>query len=181
VGLLTFAKGYNDLIKVANEILNELENVEFIFVGERMEKETNIFYNQLTGEKLNIEKFISLNHERVKYYQKLYGKDKLRIYEISDIFVLPTYSEGFSMAILEALVSGLVVITTPVGANRDIIKHYENGILVMPGDLKSLKESIVLLLKDKELRERISKNAREFALKNFHPNIVREKFEKILL
>ncbi|MEO0224460.1 MAG: glycosyltransferase, partial [candidate division WOR-3 bacterium] len=138
VGLLTYAKGYNDLLNVAVKILNEFKEVEFIFLGERMEKETNIFYNQITGEKLNIEPFFQINHPRVKYIQRAFGYDKLKIYETCDIFVLPSYSEGFSMAVLEAMVSGLAVITTPVGANKDIINHLENGILINPGDKEML-------------------------------------------
>ncbi|MEO0197395.1 MAG: glycosyltransferase family 4 protein [candidate division WOR-3 bacterium] len=179
LGLLTFAKGYNDLVKVAKEILSEFENVEFIFVGERMKTETNIFYNQLTKEKLKIEPYIELNHKNVKYIKNVYGEEKKRIYEVCDIFVLPSYSEGFSMAILEAMVSGLAVITTPVGANKDIIKNFENGILIEPGNLTQLKNSIILLLKDKNLREKLSKNARNFAINNFHPEIVRKKLERI--
>lgn len=179
LGLLTYAKGYNDLIKVASEILEEFENIEFIIVGERMERETNVFYNQLTGEKIKEEPFIKLEHPRVKYIGSVYDEDKLRIFEISDIFVLPSYSEGFSLSILEAMVSGLAIITTPVGANRDIIKNYENGILIEPGNLKQLKEAIILLLKNKELRTKISENAKLFAIKNFHPSKIKSDFERI--
>ncbi len=178
---LRFIKGYNDLIKVAREILNEYDNVYFVFVGESMERETNVFYNDLTGEKLNIEPYVELNHPNVKYIRRVYGEEKKKIFETSDIFVLPSYSEGFSMSILEAMVSGLAIITTPVGANGDIIKNYENGILIMPGDLKALKEAIILLLKDESLRLKLSRNARDFALNNFHPDIVREKLEEIFL
>jgi glycosyltransferase involved in cell wall biosynthesis len=181
VGLLTYAKGYNDLLKVAIKILNEFNEIEFIFLGERMEKETNIFYNQITGEKLNIEPFFEIKHPRITYISQAFGYEKLRIYEISDIFVLPSYSEGFSMAVLEAMVSGLAVITTPVGANKDIIKHLENGILINPGDRESLYHYIKLLILDKNLREKISKNARKFAIENFHPDIVRKKFLEIAL
>ncbi len=180
LGLLTYAKGYNDLIKVAKEILEEFD-VNFIFVGERMKSETNIFYNQITGEKLNIEPYVELHHPNVKYIRRVYGEEKKRIFEISDIFVLPSYSEGFSMSILEAMVSGLAIITTPVGANVDIIKNFENGILIMPGDLKALKEAIVLLLKDESLRLKLSRNARNFAIENFHPNKIRKKLEEIFL
>ncbi len=180
VGLLTYAKGYNDLLNVAIKILNEFNEVEFIFLGEKMKKETNIFYNQITGEKLNIEPFFEINHPRVRYIKRAFGYEKLRIYEICDIFVLPSYSEGFSMAVLEAMVSGLAVITTPVGANKDIIKHLENGILINPGDKEMLYYYIKLLLLDKNVREKISKNARKFAIENFHPDIVRKKFLEII-
>lgn len=181
LGILTFAKGYNDLVKVAEEILSEFENVEFIFVGEKMKTETNIFYNQLTGEKLKLEPFLELNHKNVKYISRVYGERKKEIFEMCDIFVLPSYSEGFSMAILEAMISGLAIITTPVGANRDFIINFENGILVEPGNLKQIKQALILLLKDEDLRKKLSKNARKFAMENFHPDIVRKKLEKILV
>ena len=181
VGLLTYAKGYNDLLDVSIKILNEFNEVEFIFLGERMEKETNIFYNQITGEKLNLEPFFQISHPRLKYIKRAFGYEKLKVYETCDIFVLPSYSEGFSMALLEAMVSGLAVITTPVGANKEIIRHLENGILINPGDREMLYYYIKLLLLDKSLREKISKNARKFAIENFHPDIIRKKFLEIIL
>jgi glycosyltransferase involved in cell wall biosynthesis len=79
------------------------------------------------------------------------------------------------------MVSGLAVITTPVGANKEIIRHLENGILINPGDREMLYYYIKLLLLDKSLREKISKNARKFAIENFHPDIIRKKFLEIIL
>ena len=62
---------------------------------------------------------------------------------------------------------GKPVICTPVGAHKDIIKDGENGFLIKPGDIDNLAEKICFLLKDKELRERISQTNYIYVRNNF--------------
>lgn len=64
----------------------------------------------------------------------------------SDIFVLPSYNEGLPMALLEAMVCGLAVVTTPVGGIPEVVRHGENGILVDPGDVAGLTGALSTLL-----------------------------------
>ncbi len=180
VGLLTTAKGYHHVVNVARRMLDEYDEIEFIFLGERMREETNIFYDQLTGRRIEHKPFVKLEHERVIYIERAIGEDKKRIYERSSIFVLPSYSEGFSMAVLEAMASALAIITTPVGANRDILKHMENSILIPTGDEESLYTYMKLLVEDSKLRRKLGENARKTALENFHPDKVRKMLERIL-
>jgi len=72
----------------------------------------------------------------------------------SDIFLLPTYSEGFSIALLEAMAMGLPIITTPVGANKDMIGN-DGGILVRCKNISDITTAINKL-KDQSYRENIS-------------------------
>lgn len=74
----------------------------------------------------------------------------------TDIFVLPSYSEGLSMAVLEAFASGTAVIATPVNAMTEVIEHGRNGLLVPPGDVDALCEALTLLLDDHDLRRRLA-------------------------
>jgi L-malate glycosyltransferase len=62
----------------------------------------------------------------------------------SDVFLLPSYTEGFSNAILEAMALGLPIITTPVGANEDMIENM-GGLIVEVGDSSSIVKAIVEL------------------------------------
>lgn len=59
----------------------------------------------------------------------------------SDVFLLPTYTEGFSNALLEAMAMGLPIITTPVGANEDMIENM-GGLIVEVGDSGSIVQAI---------------------------------------
>jgi glycosyltransferase involved in cell wall biosynthesis len=73
----------------------------------------------------------------------------------TDIFVLPSFSEGLPMAILEAFARGVAVIATPVNAIVDVVQHDRNGLLVTPGDVDALTSALDGLLGDEELRLRL--------------------------
>ena len=60
--------------------------------------------------------------------------DLLRLYQASDVFVLPTMADCFSNASIEAMAVGLPVITTNMGGIPDIVEHGKTGLLVEPGD-----------------------------------------------
>ena len=78
-----------------------------------------------------------------------------------DIFVLPSHYECFSIAVLEAMSSGAAVVTTPVGALPDAIKHEETGLLVPPRDEVALASAIVQLVSDAGMRRRLAKAAQD--------------------
>ncbi len=72
-----------------------------------------------------------------------------------DIFVLPTYTEGFPNVILESMACGCAIVTTPVGAISEMLeeengKHY--GIMVTPKKIKSLKDGIEAMLNNETLK-----------------------------
>lgn len=88
------------------------------------------------------------------------GKEALiKEYEKADIFVLPSYREGFGQVILEAMSFGLPMITSRVGAIPELIDHMKNGILVDAGNSGQIMEKIKLLCADKNLTDKISKEA----------------------
>jgi len=87
-----------------------------------------------------------------------------------DLFVLPSFYEGFPVTILEALSSGLPVIASAVNGITEIIEDRENGILVEPGQTEALAKAIELIIDNNDLRRRVIKNGRrsveeEFSLK----------------
>jgi glycosyltransferase involved in cell wall biosynthesis len=77
----------------------------------------------------------------------------------SDIFVLPSRSEGISNALLEALAHGLPCIVTDIAGNNDVIRHGENGLLVQPDNDNDLAAAIASLATDQKLRERLGREA----------------------
>jgi glycosyltransferase involved in cell wall biosynthesis len=77
----------------------------------------------------------------------------------SDIFVLPSFSEGLPMAILEAFAWGVPVVATPVGSIPEIIDHESNGLLVPAGDVDALERALRRLVQDVGLRERLGEAA----------------------
>jgi glycosyltransferase involved in cell wall biosynthesis len=75
-----------------------------------------------------------------------------RLLESTDIFVLPSLSEGLPMAILEAFSYGIAVVATPVNAIPDVVGHERNGLLVPVRDLDALVAALTRLMDDAELR-----------------------------
>jgi glycosyltransferase involved in cell wall biosynthesis len=81
--------------------------------------------------------------------------------------VLPSHAEGLAMAVLEGLSHGLAVITTPVGAHAEVIEPEISGLLVPPGDVKALAESLCRVIEDLDLRTRLQQGARRRFLEKF--------------
>jgi glycosyltransferase involved in cell wall biosynthesis len=183
-GHLTTAKGYTDIVKVIPNVASKFPEVKFMFCGNIKRGEPGVKYNQLTGERIiyedpfEVESQI-LNSKFKKNYENLgivSGDNKLNLIRQSWLFILPSYSEGFSRSILESMAAGLPIITTPVGANKDVIITNYNGILVNPGDLKSIEENIIRILKDQDLRKKLSDNGKSTFENEFEESKVVKKY-----
>ncbi len=85
--------------------------------------------------------------------------DVPRVYHEGDIFVSPTYAEGFSNTILEAMASGLPVVSTRTVGVVDCLRDGENGLLVLPGDIDALTRALARVLDDAPLRARLASYA----------------------
>jgi glycosyltransferase involved in cell wall biosynthesis len=81
--------------------------------------------------------------------------DAPAVYRRGSVFVSPTYSEGFSNTVLEAMACGLPVVSTRVVGVVDCLRDGENGLLVEPGDPPALAAALDRLLTDRELYTRI--------------------------
>ncbi len=79
-----------------------------------------------------------------------------RLLAESAIFVLPSYSEGLPMALLEAMSNGVVPVTMAVGAIPEVVTDGVNGLLVTPGDPGQVAEALQSLIVDAELRNRLA-------------------------
>jgi len=88
-----------------------------------------------------------------------------------DVFVLPSFAEGTSKSVIEAMAHGLPIITTTVGGLPDLLTP-DAGILVPPGDTAALAGAMQRLASDPALRERMGRAARERYLKLFAPDAV---------
>ena len=83
------------------------------------------------------------------------GAQKDALLARATIFVLPSYFEGLPIGVLEAMISGIPVVATPVGGIPEALGD-EAGLLVPPGDVAALAAALAALLRDSSLRERMA-------------------------
>ena len=88
-----------------------------------------------------------------------------------DVFVLPSFAEGTSKSVIEAMAHGLPIITTNVGGSPDLLTPGA-GILVPPGDSAALADAMQSLAADPALRRQMGQVARDRYLKLFAPDAV---------
>lgn len=81
------------------------------------------------------------------------------VYAMGDVFVSPTHAEGFSNTILEAMASGLPVVSCRAVGVMDCLRHEENGLMTEPGDVPALAESLARIVTDGALRRRLAEAA----------------------
>ena len=98
---------------------------------------------------------------------------------VIDIFVMPSYREGFGLANIEASAMGLPVVSTRIPGCVDSVKDGQTGLLVPPKDAERLAEAIELYLDDPELRRTHGQAGRQRALRDFRPeSIWQDLFEE---
>ncbi len=109
------------------------------------------------------------------------NRDDVQLWMSSfDLFCLPSYAnEGVPQALMQAMACGLPVITTPVGAIGEIVKHQQTGIMIEPQNSTALAAAIITLLTSEEIRSTISNGAFDFAQSRFGVHVMADRMEKI--
>ena len=144
-------KGALDLLEAFAELLKEIEikprliysgiGPDFDAVGARINE-------------LNLTDFVEMRGY-VEY------ENVPPIYREADVFASPTYAEGFSNTILEAMASGLAIVSTRAVGVVDCLRNGENGLLVEIGNIAEIKNALREVLVDFDLRKRLAANALE--------------------
>jgi glycosyltransferase involved in cell wall biosynthesis len=119
----------------------------------------------VTREKVDIS---GLGGVRVHYGLGPNAPELMALYAHADIFAFPTLADVLPLAIMEALASGLPVITTAVGAVDEQVEHGVNGFLIPPGDARALAEVTLRLVHNPELLATMSVAARQCADQKFN-------------
>lgn len=188
LGHLSKAKGFDDLLQCAPRVLDAVPESRFIFAGEWLEVETNILFDEsgsrvLSDNQSMQTRWSNLHQEygeRLYYAGVLSGERKLEVLTSADIFVLPSYSEGFPMSVLEAMSVGMPLVVTPVGALPEILQSGINALFVSPGDINSLADSLIALASDSNRRQQMGLANRKKVMESFTFSLFREKLAAIL-
>lgn len=149
-------KRVDRMIKAMPEITKKYQNIKLLIIGDGSEIKN---LENLT-KRLMIENYIrflgALSHKELKNY-----------YNLADIFISLYDLSNVGNPLFEAMSCGKCIITIDVGDTNKFIFNSKNGILLKKEEVDKLPEIIINLLKNDEYREKLGKNAREFAEKNF--------------
>ena len=97
--------------------------------------------------------------------------------QASDIFVFPTENDAFPSSIVEAMACGLTVITTPVGAIKNIIEDGKTGVLIQPSNPTQLFQVLDIMLLNKEKLAHLGNTAHLHVRDRYSAKIVTERYQ----
>ena len=86
-----------------------------------------------------------------------------KVYQSCSVTILPSLEEGFAGTNLESMACGRPIITTNVTGVEDVMTNYKEGILILPNDIKAIKEAILYFYENREELVRMGANARKKA------------------
>lgn len=149
VGRLIYAKGVQDLISAFPDVKKVASDAELLIVGDgayRSELET---LTLKTGYAQNI-----------RFLGERPLTEIVKILNATDIFVNPSYSEGFPTSVLEAAAISKPIVATDVGGTKEIIKNGETGLLIQPYQSEQIAQALSLLASDKQMAGELGKRVR---------------------
>lgn len=146
VGRLAKQKGIGFLLQAARQLVVAGHDAQFILVGE----------GECEGPLRRLVEAYCLE-DRVTLAG--YRTDVPRVLAALDIFVLPSRYEGLPYTLMEAMAAGRAVVATDVAGNHDLIQDGRTGVLVPPGDVHALTETLSRLVAAPDERERLGRAA----------------------
>jgi len=174
VARLVWQKGFHELFAAAEQLRGTHPDVVFVVVGESdPDKADAIAPEELAAAR---------RRGRIVFAG---GRDDMEhVYPGFDLFVLPSYREGFPRSAMEAAASGLPVIATDIRGCRQVVSHGQSGLLVPLHDSVRLATAIAELVVDPALRQRMGTAGRRKAESEFDDRTVVSKtldaYERVL-
>jgi glycosyltransferase involved in cell wall biosynthesis len=168
-----FSTNKNDVFRIVSvSRLEPVKNIEGIIkVMKKLQQQKFTFKYTIVGEGSSSQvlkelvKELNLENE-VEFVG--YQKDTEKYYLDSDVYILNSFSEGFSNSLLEAMYLKKMCITTNVGAASEIIKNDINGWIIPVNDENELYQKIITCIKlNSEDRKNIGNNAKKTVVENY--------------
>jgi glycosyltransferase involved in cell wall biosynthesis len=159
-------KGFKEVLYSVKKVTQNHRNVRYIFAGAwRKDKDELECEDCLKREKIK---------DYVEFRGSVTGRNKTRLLQNADVFVFPTYypMEGHPWVIVEAMASGLPIITTDQGCIKESVLHSENGFIIPKRDPDAVAEKIIYLIEHSEVRERMGQKSRQL----YEENLTKENF-----
>jgi glycosyltransferase involved in cell wall biosynthesis len=170
VGRLYARKGLFTLIESMPAVVKRFKNAKFVISGKGQSNELKKLVAH--AEKLGVRNSI--------VFTGYFPDKKLpRLYQAADVFAFSTFYENLPFAVLEALSTGLPVVTTSVGGIPEMITSGKNGFLVQPSNAKELSDKMLHCLEHPADAAEMGASARQVILERFDWRLIVQKVLKV--
>lgn len=148
--------------------VNENKNHEVVIRALSKIKNDSLYYviagsGSLQPKLENLAEELGVGH-RVKLLG--YRADIIELCKSADVFAFPSYREGLSVALMEAMACGLPVVCSRIRGNTDLVENGQGGLLVEPSDIDGFAIAIEQLLGNKQMGERNRQIVRKFSIEH---------------
>jgi glycosyltransferase involved in cell wall biosynthesis len=166
VGSLYPVKGHTYLLDAMPALIRQHPNIALLLIG--------------SGD-LEVPLKEQANRRGIEQRVRFLGlrEDIPRLLAVMDVFVLPSLSEGHSIALLEAMLAGRPVVASRVGGNSELVLEGETGILVPSKDPDALTEALHRLLDNRAMREAFGHRATRRVQEQFSASLMTDGYKRL--
>jgi glycosyltransferase involved in cell wall biosynthesis len=139
-------KGFDEVLDVMPVLLRSIPNLTYLIVGDGSDRD-------------RLERKVAAHglDKHVIFVGRVDDGDKADVFRLADLYVMPSYGEGFGFVVLEALACGIPVVASTLDGTREALRYGMLGQLVDPRDARALKTAIVQgLSKPKQVPQGLS-------------------------
>lgn len=162
VGRLVRDKGINELVRAFSQLNAQYPHTRLLLVGP-YEEDLDPLKPETVAAIDNNKAIMAIGSQ----------KDVRPWLATSDVFVFPSYREGFPNVVIEAGAMGLPSIVTDINGSREIIIDGDNGIIIPPRQTETLRQAMEIFLTDKDMAQKLSRNARPLIASRYEQSYVR--------
>lgn len=153
-GYKNYEKGAISILKAIPYILSKIKKVYFVFIG----PPTIAFNREFSKiQKLSDVRIINLTPDNLTGY---YDKKKIGAFNETDVYLMPSRSDAFGIAFLEAWAAGKPVIGANIGATPEVIRNNIDGLLIEFDNPIDIAEKVIYLMKNKKIRNKFGKTGK---------------------
>ncbi len=167
MGRLSYEKDINQVVRAFAVMLREKLDVTLMLIGDGPEKENLL----ILAEDLGVEK-------NIVFTGVLTGEALLGALQANEIFVTASRSENMPLSVLEAMATGLPVVTVKEKGLGEIIHENENGLFAKTGDHNDMALKMIEILLDPKLQKKLAAGSRTLSL-HYSKDAIMARFEKV--
>lgn len=168
VGRIVGDKGINELVESFVEIIKEFPACRLILVGDFEEKLDPV---------MPVVRQIIFENEQIVFAG---WQDDIRPYlAASDVFVFPSYREGFPNVVLQAGAMGLPCIVTDINGSNEIVHDRVNGLIIPPRDKDALWKAMKIMVTDETIRREMGDRARNIIINRYDRHLIWDEIQRV--